>query len=91
MAVIQPELDITRQVRDLDSLGLVRVTARPADKRSCQVTATRAGTEELQPLTEEGLDRFASFVADWEQEEARMLTSPLQKLGESKAAAAARQ
>lgn len=39
---------------------------------------------------EVGMDRFASFVADWEPEEVRMLTSLLQKLEESKAAAAAR-
>ncbi len=81
---------ITRQVRGLDSLGLVQVTADSADKRSCRVTLTPAGSEELQSLTEAGLDRFASFVADWEPEEVRMLTSLLQKLEESKAAAAAR-
>lgn len=82
---------VTRQVRELDSLGLVHVTADIADKRSCRVTLTTAGSEELQSLTEEGLDRFAAFVADWEPEEVRMLTSLLRKLEESKAAAAARQ
>ena len=82
---------VTRQVRELESLGLVQVTADAADKRSCRVTLTSAGSGELQSLTEEGLDRFALFVADWEPEEVRMLTSLLQKLEESKAAAAARQ
>jgi DNA-binding MarR family transcriptional regulator len=82
---------ITRQVRELESLGLVQVTADTADKRSCQVTLTSAGSGELQSLTEEGLDRFALFVTDWEPEEVRMLTSLLQKLEESKAAVAARQ
>jgi DNA-binding MarR family transcriptional regulator len=82
---------VTRQVRELDGLGLVRVTADTADKRSCRVTLTTAGSDELRSLTEEGLDRFASFVADWEPEEIRTLTSLLQKLEESKAAAAARQ
>jgi DNA-binding MarR family transcriptional regulator len=82
---------VTRQVRELESLGLVQVTADPADKRSCRVTLTAAGSDELQSLTEEGLDRFALFVADWEPEEVRMLTSLLQKLEESKAAAVARQ
>jgi DNA-binding MarR family transcriptional regulator len=82
---------VTRQVRELESLGLVQVTADTADKRSCRVTLTPAGSAELQSLTEEGLDRFALFVADWEPEEVRMLTSLLQKLEESKAAAAARQ
>ena len=82
---------VTRQVRELENLGVVQVTADSADKRSCRVTLTAAGTDELQSLTEQGLDRFASFVADWEPEEVRMLTSLLKKLEESKAAAAARQ
>ena len=82
---------VTRQVRELDHLGLVQVTADPADRRSCRVTLTPVGADELQSLTEEGLDRFGSFVADWEPEEVRMLTSLLRKLEESKAAAAARQ
>jgi DNA-binding MarR family transcriptional regulator len=82
---------VTRQVRELENVGLVQVTADTADKRSCRVTLTPAGTDELRSLTEQGLDRFASFVADWEPEEVRMLTSLLQKLEESKAAAGARQ
>ena len=82
---------VTRQVRELDNLGLVHVTADATDKRSCHVTLTTAGSDELHLLTEEGLDRFALFVADWEPEEVQMLTSLLQKLEKSKAAAAARQ
>ena len=82
---------VTRQVRELESQGLVQVTADAADRRSCWVTLTSAGSGQLQALTEEGLDRFALFVADWEPEEVRMLTSLLQKLEASKAAAAARQ
>jgi DNA-binding MarR family transcriptional regulator len=82
---------VTRQVRELERLGLVQITADTADGRSCRVTVTPAGAEELQALTEEGLDRFCLFVADWEPEEVRMLTSLLQKLEASKAAAAARQ
>jgi DNA-binding MarR family transcriptional regulator len=82
---------VTRQVRELDRQGLVHVTADTADKRSCHVTLTTAGSDELHSLTEEGLDRFASFVADWEPEEVQTLTSLLQKLEQSKAATAARQ
>jgi len=82
---------VTRQVRELESLGLVQITADTGDRRSCRVTLTAAGSDELQSLTEQGLDRFGSFVADWEPEEVRMLTCLLQKLEESKAAAAARQ
>src|SRR5580692_10120703 len=50
---------VTRQVREFESAGLVRVTADPADRRSCRVTLTPAGVEEQARLTEEGLDRFA--------------------------------
>ena len=82
---------VTRQVRELEGLGHVQVIADTADRRSCRVTLTSAGSDELQSLTEEGLDRFGSFVADWEPEDVRMLTSLLQKLEASKAAVAARQ
>lgn len=82
---------VTRQVRELENLGYVQVTADTADRRSCRVTLTSAGSDELQSLTEEGLDRFGLFVADWEAEEVRMLTSLLQKLEASKAAVAAQQ
>jgi DNA-binding MarR family transcriptional regulator len=81
---------VTRQVRELESLALVRVTADPADRRSCRVTLTLAGVEESERLTDEGLDRFGSFVADWEPEEVRTLTRLLEKLEASKAALAAR-
>jgi DNA-binding MarR family transcriptional regulator len=82
---------VTRQVRELESRRLVRVTADPADRRSCRVTLTSAGVEEWERLTEEGLDRFGSFVADWEPEEVRTLTVLLEKLEASKAAVTARQ
>ena len=82
---------VTRQVRELESAGLMRVTADPADRRSCRVTLTSAGVEEWERLTEEGLDRFCSFVADWEPEEVRTLTLLLEKLEASKAAVTARQ
>lgn len=86
--VVHPS-QVTRQVRELESVGLVRVTADTTDRRSCRVTLTSAGAGELQQLTEDGLDRFGSFVADWEPEEVQMLTSLLQKFEESKAAVAA--
>jgi DNA-binding MarR family transcriptional regulator len=80
---------ITRQVRDLENQGLVQVAADTEDRRSCQVTLSSTGAGELERITEVGLDRFGSFVADWEPEEVRMLTSLLQKLEASKAAVAA--
>lgn len=82
---------VTRQVREFEGMGLLQVTADPADRRSCRVTLTSAGTEELQRLTEVGLERFGSFVEDWEPEEVRMLTTLLQKLEQSKARVAAQE
>ncbi len=82
---------VTRQVRELEGLGLVHVDADPADRRSCRVGLTASGSAELQRLTDEGLDRFASFVANWEPEEVRMLTALLQKLEASKAEVASQQ
>ncbi len=37
-------------------------------------------------LQQMGLERFATFVADWEPDDVRMLTSLLEKLEQSKAA-----
>jgi DNA-binding MarR family transcriptional regulator len=78
----------TRQVRELESMGLVQVDADPADKRSCRVTLTTAGADELLALTEVGLDRFASFVEEWEADEVKTFTGLLQKFEASKAAVA---
>jgi DNA-binding MarR family transcriptional regulator len=86
---VHPSL-VTRQVRELEALGLVEVAPDVDDRRSCRVTLSPAGSAEVQRLTEEGLDRFGQFVAEWEAEEVQMLTSLLQKLEESKAVVAAR-
>src|ERR1700728_5002665 len=42
---------VTRQVRELESLGLVQVTADTGEKRSSEETLTSAGFRELQSLT----------------------------------------
>jgi DNA-binding MarR family transcriptional regulator len=82
---------VTRQVRELEGLGFLEVSADESDGRSCRVAITPSGRAESGRLTEEGLDRFASFVADWDAEEVRMLTALLRKLEDSKTKAAARQ
>jgi DNA-binding MarR family transcriptional regulator len=85
---VHPSL-ITRQVRELEDAGHVQVAADPADGRSCLVTLTPAGAAELQRLTQVGLDRFASLVADWPPGDVRMLTALLDKLRNSIATVAA--
>src|SRR5580704_1044152 len=41
---------VTRQVRELESLGHLQVTADATDGRSCRVTLTSAGSDELRSL-----------------------------------------
>jgi DNA-binding MarR family transcriptional regulator len=84
---VHPSL-VTRQVRDLEDKGYAQVTADPADGRSCLVTLTPAGADEMARLRQVGVDRFATFVADWEPEEVRTLTTLLQKLQSSRTATA---
>jgi DNA-binding MarR family transcriptional regulator len=87
---VHPSL-ITRQVRELEDAGHVQVAADPADGRSCLVTLTPTGAGELQRLTQSGLDRFGSFVADWPPGDVQMLTALLDKLRNSMAAVAAQE
>ena len=87
---VHPSL-VTRQVRELEDAGHVQVAADPADGRSCLVTLTSAGADELERLTQVGLDRFALFVADWQPGDVRTLTTLLDKLRNSMAAVAAQE
>lgn len=77
---------VTRQVQALEAAGQVEVSADPEDGRSCFVSLTVQGQEEIRRLTEVGLSRFAEFVADWDAEEVRELGRLLMKLETSKAA-----
>jgi DNA-binding MarR family transcriptional regulator len=79
---VHPSL-VTRQVRDLEDKEYVRVTADPGDGRSCLVTLTPAGADEMARLRQVGVDRFATFVAGWEPAEVRTLTALLEKLQSS--------
>jgi DNA-binding MarR family transcriptional regulator len=85
---VHPSL-VTRQVRDLEDRGFVRVAADPGDGRSWLVALTPAGRQELARLRQAGVDRFALFVADWEPREVRTLAGLLDKLRESMAAVGA--
>jgi DNA-binding MarR family transcriptional regulator len=80
---VHPSL-VTRQVRELEDLGYVQVSADPADRRACLVTLTPAGAEEVARLEQIGLQRFATFVADWTPSEVQTFTALLEKLEASK-------
>jgi DNA-binding MarR family transcriptional regulator len=82
---VHPSL-VTRQVRELERMGYVEVRSDPADRRASLVSVTSAGADEVRLLQQMGLERFATFVADWDPEEVRMLRSLLEKLEQSKAA-----
>jgi DNA-binding MarR family transcriptional regulator len=75
---------VSRHVQALERAGHVEVHADPDDARAAVVVVTPAGQDELRRLTEIGLQRFASFVADWDAEEVRMLSQLLEKLESSK-------
>jgi DNA-binding MarR family transcriptional regulator len=87
---IAAELDVnqssvTRHIQALKAKGLVTVKADPQDGRAYTLQLTDSGRDELAELTQIGLQRFASFVADWDAEEVRTLTRLLVKFEESKA------
>ncbi len=79
---------ITRQIQDLESKGYVTVAPDLQDQRARCLTLTDSGRGTMTELTKFGLNRFASFVADWDAEEVRTLTFLLVKFEESKAAVA---
>ena len=86
---VHPSL-VTRQVRELEDAGYVRVEADPADRRSCLVTLVPAGTVELRRLEVFGQKRFEAYVEGWKPEEVRQLTELLEKLRTSMAVVTAR-
>jgi DNA-binding MarR family transcriptional regulator len=76
---------VTHQLQALEEDGQVTLTVDPADRRSWFVALTDTGRQELDRLTTIGLDRFASFVADWDAQEVRTLTRLLAKFDAAKA------
>jgi DNA-binding MarR family transcriptional regulator len=82
---------VTRQLRELEDAGLVEFSEDADDRRSWRVALTSSGREEMERLQKIGLERFAGFVADWDQRELRELTALLEKLSSSMACGAARE
>lgn len=73
---------VTRYVRALEDEGFVRVTADPADRRSCLIAATDQGLAELARGDDAGLDVFTSVVHDWSAEDVREFTRLIGRLAE---------
>ncbi len=76
---VSPSL-VTRHVQALEEEGLVAVAQDPADHRSCLVSLTPGGGEEVRRLQQLGVARFESFVAGWEAAEVVTLTRLLERL-----------
>jgi|SRR5882757_3940452 len=77
---------VTRQLRDLEDVGKVAVRPDPRDGRAFVAELTELGREQMVELTEFGMRRFESFVADWDPDEVREFTRLLWKFEHSKAA-----
>jgi DNA-binding MarR family transcriptional regulator len=82
---------VTRHVQELEEEGFVAVTRDPADHRSCLVSLTTRGCEEMRRLQEVGVARFASFVAGWDTSDVVNLTRLLERLELDKHATAQRE
>jgi DNA-binding MarR family transcriptional regulator len=76
---VSPSL-VTRYVQELEGDGLVAVTRDPADHRSCLVSLSARGYEEMRRLQDVGVARFASFVAGWDSSDVVKLTRLLERL-----------
>jgi DNA-binding MarR family transcriptional regulator len=77
---------VSRQVQVLELAGYLAVTADPEDRRACRVALTALGADEHRRLHRYGVDRFATFVAEWDPDELATLTRLLWKFEESKRA-----
>jgi DNA-binding MarR family transcriptional regulator len=87
---VSPSL-VTRHVQALEEDGFVAVTRDPADHRSCFVSLTARGHEEMRRLQGVGVARFASFVAGWDSCDVVKLTRLLERLEVDKHATAERE
>ena len=82
---------VARQTRTLEDAGIVAVTADPDDRRSCLISLTDEGWDEVRGLVRAGVDRFATFVADWSGKDVHALAELLTRLEESVAAVKAKE
>jgi DNA-binding MarR family transcriptional regulator len=76
---VSPSL-VTRHVQALEEEGLVAVTRDPADHRSCLVSLTAGGWDEVRRLQEVGVTRFESFVRGWDAADVVNFTRLLERL-----------
>jgi DNA-binding MarR family transcriptional regulator len=74
---------ITQHVKALTAAGHVSAVADPHDGRSSLLFLTDSGRETVTRLGKQGMDRFASFVAEWTDEDVTELARLLEKFRSS--------
>lgn len=74
---------VSRQVSALVALGLVERRADPDDGRACLLAATASGEERHRAVRERRDRVFAHLLADWPQDDVRLLGSLLHRLNDS--------
>lgn len=71
---------LSRQLHQLERLGLVERAPDPADRRVVVVSATPTAVERMQALRDVDRDAFRSRLATWPQDELTTLTRLLAKI-----------
>lgn len=74
---------VSRQVRQLESLGLVTKVPDPDDGRACLVTLTAEGSDLVARVFDGRGQWMAEVLADWTPEQAASLNESLDHLAES--------
>jgi DNA-binding MarR family transcriptional regulator len=73
---------VTRYARALEEEGFVRVTGDPADRRSCLISATAAGSAELARFADAGVDVFGAVIQGWSAEDVREFSRLITRLAD---------
>lgn len=74
---------VSRQVRHLESLGLVTKVPDPDDGRACLVTLTAEGSDLVARVFDGRGQWMAKILSDWTPEQAESLNQILNQLAES--------
>jgi DNA-binding MarR family transcriptional regulator len=74
---------ITQHVKALTAAGHISAAGDPDDGRSSLLFLTDSGRETVTRLGRQGMERFASFVAEWTDEEVTDLARLLEKFRSS--------
>ncbi|BDZ48311.1 transcriptional regulator [Frondihabitans sucicola] len=73
---------LSRQLHQLEELGLVSRAQDPADRRAVIISATPAAVERVEAIRSTDRDAFRARLAAWDRRDLDALTRLLAKLGE---------